>query len=77
MAGTDIPIDFYYNLEEIVNMDGMGSVSLKSALRRMAGPGQAGDVRFPGVDTLRIALASCPCFTEMSANTPYFQRRAN
>jgi hypothetical protein len=35
MAGTDTPIDFDYDLEEIVNMDGVGLVSLKSALKRM------------------------------------------
>jgi hypothetical protein len=31
----DDGIDFDYDLEEIVNMDGIGPVSLKSALRRM------------------------------------------
>jgi hypothetical protein len=35
MVGTDTPIGFDYDLEEIVNMDGIGPVSLKSALRRM------------------------------------------
>jgi hypothetical protein len=32
------PIDFDYDLEEIVQMDGVGPVSLKSALTRMPDP---------------------------------------
>jgi hypothetical protein len=32
------PIDFDYDLEEIVQMDGVGPVSLKSALMRMPDP---------------------------------------
>jgi hypothetical protein len=31
-------IDFNYDLEEIVQMDGVGPVSLKSALKRMPDP---------------------------------------
>jgi len=34
-TGKDIPIDFDYDLEEIVQMDGVGAISLKSALKRM------------------------------------------
>jgi hypothetical protein len=30
-----VPLDFDYDLEEIVQMAGVGSVSLKSALKRM------------------------------------------
>jgi hypothetical protein len=29
------PVDFDYDLEEIVQMDGVGPISLKSALKRM------------------------------------------
>ena len=32
---TMVPLDFDYDLEEIVQMAGVGSVSLKSALKRM------------------------------------------
>ena len=35
MTGADTPIEFDYDLEEIVQMDGVGLISLKSALRRM------------------------------------------
>jgi hypothetical protein len=30
-----VPIDFEYDLEEIVQMDGIGLVSLRSALKKM------------------------------------------
>ena len=35
MTVADTPIDFDYDLEEIVQMDGVGLISLKSALKRM------------------------------------------
>jgi hypothetical protein len=35
------PIDFDYDLEKIVQMDGVGPISLKSALKSPAGVGLA------------------------------------